>query len=173
MKEEWKKYPEFPKYEVSDYGQVKNIETGNIIKLGTNPKGYIIAILWIDGKQVGRQVHRMVSMSFIDNIYSKPQVNHKDGNKTNNKLDNLEWVTRSENMRHAFDVLGYEVSNKIDIRLIDGDTIEVFNSIADAGRYIIENNKTTSKDYRIVQSRIWTVLDGRRKTAYGYKWEYV
>jgi len=90
VKEEWKKYPEFPKYEVSDYGQVKNIETGNIIKLGTNPKGYIIAILWIDGKQVGRQVHRMVSMSFIDNIYSKPQVNHKDGNKTNNKLDNLE-----------------------------------------------------------------------------------
>jgi len=76
-------------------------------------------------------------------------------------------------MRHAFDVLGHEVSNKIDIRLIDGDTIEVFNSIADAGRYIIENNKTTSKDYRIVQSRIWTVLDGRRKTAYGYKWEYV
>lgn len=69
-------------------------------------KGYIR--LSMDGKM--RSLHRIVAMAFIPNPENKPQVNHKDGDKTNNSVGNLEWVTNQENTRHAFQVLGRKPS---------------------------------------------------------------
>ena len=67
-----------------------------------NGWGYLEIWLTIDGKQIRKLVHRLVAKEFIPNPLDKPEVNHIDGNKQNNRVDNLEWVTGSENKRHAF-----------------------------------------------------------------------
>lgn len=66
-------------------------------------KGYLRVGLIINGKLVTRKVHRLVAIAFIPNPDNKPFVNHKDGNKSNNRVDNLEWSTAKENTRHAID----------------------------------------------------------------------
>lgn len=55
-----------------------------------------------------KKVHRLVAMAFIPNLYNKPQINHKDWNKLNNNIDNLEWVTQSENVKHSYDKLNHK-----------------------------------------------------------------
>lgn len=86
-------------YEISDNGEIRNANTGRTIKQFIGKDGY--ARTQIAGKT--RLVHRLVALTFIPSDVGKDFVNHKDGNKQNNRADNLEWCTRSENMRHAYD----------------------------------------------------------------------
>lgn len=111
-KEIWKVCNENNKYEVSNFGNVRNIKTQNIIKQFDNGHGYLTVGLWsIDNIFKKRfYVHRLVASAFIRNLENKLEVNHKDGNKYNNNAYNLEWVTRSENLKHKFRVLGYKHS---------------------------------------------------------------
>lgn len=74
--------------------------------------GYKFVQLRKDGKYYPRYVHRLVAQTFIPNPESKKEVNHKDGNKANNDITNLEWVTPSENQRHSHQVLGHPSSTK-------------------------------------------------------------
>ena len=92
----WK--PTLGKYEVSDDGRVRNAHTGRKIKQFIGKDGY--ARTQIAGKS--RLVHRVIAKAYIPEEPEKPFVNHKDGNKQNNSVDNLEWVTRAENIRHAY-----------------------------------------------------------------------
>lgn len=87
------------KYEVSDTGSVRNVKTGRVIKQFKGKDGYMR--LQIAGKS--RTVHRLVATAFIPAEVGKDFVNHKDCNKENNAADNLEWCTRSENIRHAIE----------------------------------------------------------------------
>ena len=91
------------KFKVSNFGRIKNSETNKIKKLQDNKKGYLIVNIYFKGKQYSPKVHRLVAKAFIPNPKNKPEVNHKDGNKLNNKVSNLEWVTRKENIRHSWD----------------------------------------------------------------------
>ena len=91
------------KYQVSSWGRVRNAETGNILKPYKNGKGYLKVGLMVKGKKnpEKHRVNRLVAKAFIENPNNLPQVNHKDGNKENNSVTNLEWITNSDNMKHA------------------------------------------------------------------------
>lgn len=95
-------------YEVSNLGRVRRIKSGcgtyegRILNFLNHSNGYVIAPMTLNSKKHRRYVHRMVAEAFIPNPDGKPEVNHIDGNKHNNCVDNLEWATRSENNRHMF-----------------------------------------------------------------------
>lgn len=105
----WRKIPEFEQnYEVSNLGRVRSIHgyggvpSGHIKATNVCSKGYSIIKLYRDNKCFNDLIHRCVAKAFIPNPTSKETVNHIDGNKQNNCVENLEWVTYSENHLHAF-----------------------------------------------------------------------
>ena len=102
---EYKKLGGFP-YSVSDDGKVRNDRTGHILKPALANSGYYRVKLCYQGEEINRFVHRLVAIAFVPNPSQKPEVNHIDGNKTNNNACNLEWVTGAENKRHCREVLG-------------------------------------------------------------------
>jgi hypothetical protein len=102
--EEWKEIKEVKGiYSVSNQGRVRNNRSGYILKPVEYHKGYVKVNLKVDGVSVNRQVHRLVAEAFIDNPENKPEVNHKNGIKDDNRVENLEWVTGEENRRHAYE----------------------------------------------------------------------
>ncbi len=100
-------------YLVSEDGQIKtiattfrNVKPGRVIKASKIKGGYCMVHLCKDKKNYGLYVHRIVARAFLGECPPKHEVNHKDGNRTNNILSNLEYMTRSENNYHAYRVLG-------------------------------------------------------------------
>ena len=102
MKEKWKDIESFESYKISNLGKVKNKNTNNILKPIQNPRGYLSAFLYKGGKVHNLKIHRLVAKAFLPNPNNLPQVNHKDGNKSNNSITNLEWCSASDNIKHAF-----------------------------------------------------------------------
>jgi len=100
--EEWKKIKGFPNYSVSTEGNVRDDKRGIIKSQRILRDGYMCADLYNNGKRSKKRIHRLVAETFIPNSENKEDVNHKDGCKCNNCLKNLEWATRSENMKHAY-----------------------------------------------------------------------
>ncbi len=97
----WKVIEQYPKYSVSELGEIKSNVTNRILKLDTNYNGYKRFLAKIDGKNKLFFVHRAVALHFVDGYFDGAVVNHKDGNKSNNHYTNLEWVSRSDNNKHA------------------------------------------------------------------------
>lgn len=93
------KEPHYGNYWVSNKGRVKN-RKGRILKGGFNTKGYPHVCVKIDGSQFTYKIHRLVATAFLPNPNNLPQVNHIDGNKTNNDVNNLEWCDNSYNHKH-------------------------------------------------------------------------
>ena len=113
MKEKWKIIEEFPRYLISNKGRIKILSTLEDKKLFVKDDGYVATTLG-DGKQSYKYVHRLVAEAFIKNKHDKPQVNHINGIKGDNRAENLEWVTPAENIRHAIDtgLLKYKKKEK-------------------------------------------------------------
>lgn len=101
-------YNKNPNYSINTSGEVYSHLTGIILKPGVDRYGYLIVTLCNNGKTKTTLVHRMVAETFIPNPENKPCVNHKDGDKGNCSVENLEWCTVKENAVHARDVLGYK-----------------------------------------------------------------
>lgn len=142
------------KYEVSCYGEVrgfrKSIRSGHVLweqytvpeQLNMKNKTCSV-VLHKDGEGKNEFVHRLVAKAFIPNPLSKPEVNHKDGNRFNNESSNLEWVTRGENMNHAFDNDLIDAHKVILIDKQDGKK-HYFRSKRAASEFLGKNNKYIS-----------------------------
>ena len=104
MKETWKDINNYEGYyQISNLGRVRNIKYNRFLTNHLNHKGYNRTCLCKNSKQKVMRIHRLVAEAFIPNPESKQEVNHKDFDKTNNKVSNLEWVTGKENIRHYQD----------------------------------------------------------------------
>lgn len=112
----WKDIPDYEgSYQASTLGRIKSLPRsvnrngsllpvrGCIKKGAPNHKGYLLVVLKNSKTGIGKAIHRWVALTFIPNPLNLPQVNHKDGDKLNNRVDNLEWCTASYNMKHAYD----------------------------------------------------------------------
>lgn len=108
IKEQWKVINDYSNYMISNYGNIKSLNykrTGKekILKQNVNGRGYCYVNISINNKYKNILIHREVAKAFIPNDNQKLDINHKDGNKLNNNVDNLEWCTRSQNVQHAYD----------------------------------------------------------------------
>lgn len=102
MNEIWKPIPNYATYEISSLGRVRNVKTGRTKKAVIGSGGYPTVQLYGDKSRTTVRIHRLVAKSFIQNPDDLPQVNHKDFNKENNEVLNLEWVTAQQNIRHFY-----------------------------------------------------------------------
>jgi hypothetical protein len=98
---EWKEIPSLPGYSASTDGQIRNDDANRILKPRYSTDGYPRANFFVEGKHTTIFIHRLVAEAHIPNEENKPFINHKDGIKTNNNVENLEWVTPKENSQHA------------------------------------------------------------------------
>lgn len=165
---EWRQIEDLP-YSVNTDGCVRNDRTGYILKPVIVSGGYMEVRLWQDNKVYNRLVHRLVASAFLSNLDDKKEVNHKDGDKSNNKLNNLEWVTRSENQWHRYNILNHRGHNPSTVdaysacmkKVICIETGEIYKSITSA-----------AKTYGGTQSSLSKHLLGYSKTFANLHWRY-
>lgn len=150
--------------QISDEGTVFSFVSNRLIKLEKESTGYIRVTLWNRDNGKHFLVHRLVAKAFIENPENLCQINHKDGNKTNNMVSNLEWCNRQQNMKHAYDNgLIKPRTTKVSQRTPGGELIRVWDSIKEACDALHLNH-----------SNIVTVCGGltNRKLVGGYSWRY-
>ena len=160
-------------YQVSTDGNVKSLRKHNhknpiILKPKLTWDGYYDITLYYDGKPKSIRVHRIVAETFIPNKENKPQVNHIDGNKLNNCVTNLEWVTNIENHVHAI---------RIGLEKVFGDENPNSKAVIQMdknGNYIREYSciKYASDLTGVSQNHISSVCTGKRKSAGGFIWAH-
>jgi hypothetical protein len=166
-------------YEISNLGRVKSISRvvkSSIQKNGfritkekikpsqNNGNGYLQLYVQINNKRKIYYTHRLVALAFIPNPNNKPEVNHINGDKSDNRVENLEWCTRKENINHAFDLglmKNRKTGKRVKVLQILEDNIVLWDSISDA-----------SNSLKIDSSSISKVCKNINKQAGGFKWRY-
>ena len=174
----WKPITDFPNYEVSSKGRVKNIISNIYLKSSSNDGRYNRCILCNDLIHKIFVVHRLVAKEFINNPENKPTVDHIDKNKQNNCLSNLRWATHKEQNSNK-NIPKRKYGNALSIWRIDKNTnekIELYNSLRYASEWIINNNlsKIKNNNYKSIMSKICSVANNNIhcNTSFGYKWSY-
>ena len=162
MVEIWIKIEDKPNYSVSSLGRVRNDKTGKMIKPRPDRNGYHRVYLF-DGHGHGneKQVHRLVCDAFYEIDGSGLDVNHLDGDKNNNFVGNLEFCTRSENLKHAYRTKLRDAPHNrcAPVRIVE--TGEVFGGVRECARYLKQPHSNVSK-----------CVNGHVDTCCGYHIEF-
>lgn len=157
-------------YEINEQGEIRRKETKHILKPAKIKNGYLTVVLTKNSKCKTYLLHRLVANNFIKNTNGYKEINHIDGNKLNNNVENLEWCTRSHNLLEAYrtglkkQYRNNENKNSKKVKQTILNTKEeiIWNSISEASR---------KKGYST--GSICDACKGNLKTAYKSKWEYV
>ncbi len=148
-------------YEVSDYGRVRH-KDGQEIGGSINNYGYRAYSLFKDGKRYTAKGHRLVAEAFIPNPDGKRNVNHLDGNRDNNYVENLEWATHGENINHAIKELSIDFSAKPVVQMtLSGDVVAIWANASVAARLLNGNSQLISACCR-----------GTAKSTGDYNWRF-
>lgn len=153
---------EFNNYAISNFGNVKNVKKNKILTPYLNVNGYLTYTFCQNGIKKTFRIHRLVALYFIDNPNNLPYVNHKDGNKINNSVENLEWCTAQENDHHVRRTgLKNQEKPVVAKNIITNEEL-VFKSVTEAGAILGINKGIISK-----------VLNGRRNQTHNYKFYFI
>lgn len=169
------------KYQISNYGRIKSLCDNHLMKREVILKpriannGYLYINLYKNSKCKTKRIHRLVAETFIDNPNNLPQVNHIDGNKLNNKANNLEWVSASDNCKHAYinglsnpiNNLPKDLKGKNNPKAKKIIQLDINNNPIKKWETIKEASETLKINH------ISACCRGNRKTAGGYVWKYV
>jgi len=166
-------------YSITKDGRVYSKRSEKFLKLNYKKNGYVYIELNVGNKASNHRVHRLVALTFIDNPENKEYVNHKDGNKSNNHVSNLEWCTASENNLHMYSELKVNnhfktnhpfkglkgknnpLSRKVIQLSKNLEQIKIWDCIADIERAGVARASDVSR-----------VCKNKRKTTAGYIWKY-
>lgn len=171
MQEIWKAITDYENlYEVSNIGRVKNIRTGRILKPGIDRYGYYNVGLCKNGKQKTKNVHRLVAQEFLPNPDNLPCVNHKDENKLNNRVDNIEWCTVSYNNKYGnrLNKCRNSMMKKENNKPIAQFTFDLPCELIKVWPSLMEIERQLGYS----AGNIWSCCNGKYKQAYGYQWAY-
>ena len=164
----WRKHPEYKEIEVSIFGRVRTLDKvgsrkngtyskkGHVLNQSNSTNGYMQVNIPIDGKRITKRVHRLVAETFIPNPDNLPMVNHKDCNRTNNNVENLEFCTASYNQQYREK---FGKSRGVPVFAVNLKTLEVSN---------FQSQAEASRELGIQQSNISAVIKGRQKQTHGY-----
>ena len=169
--EEWKDvigYEGF--YQVSNTGKVKSLIKNRILNERKQDNGYVSVMLYKDRCAKFHSIHRIVAEAFLENKDNKPFVNHKDENKRNNHVENLEWCTRKHNMncgtinKRLSEKRGHDARRKRKVcqKNMSDNIVACWESIADAAR-----------ETHTARTSIYQCCRGIHHSANGYKWSYL
>ena len=143
-------------YAVTPEGEVWSYRNERFLKPKHGVKGYLFVTLCKDGKEKNYKIHRLVAEAYLPNPDNLPQINHKDENKTNNCLQNLEWCDAKYNINYGTRT---EKTKKPILQFtLDGEFVREWSSATDVGKE--------------VSTHICNCLKGRKKSAYGFIWKY-
>lgn len=172
--ETWKDIPDYENlYQVSTLGRVRSAKTLKPLVPQISDRGYLRVRLTKNKQRKTARVHRLVAYAFIPNVDMKPEINHINGNKTDNRVCNLVWVSKSENQKHSYRVLnrkpsmlgkfGSDNPNSMKVVQLKNNKIVQFFSAA----------KEAERETGIPQGCISRCARGQSKTAGGFQWAYL
>jgi hypothetical protein len=178
MNEEWRKVPikRFSFYEVSDKGNVRN--GTRILKQGCT-RGYFSVTLCDKGYRKTIHVHKLVAMAFLNRKYNQKWINHKDGNKENNNVDNLEWCTPSENQKHSWrngmTVFTEKMRQVAIVKILREVEKQKRKVLCFSNGVLVDTYESASEAARQIkgsQPHISDCCNGKRQHHKGYMWKW-
>ena len=172
MTEIWKELEGFSKYKFSNTGKVWSKSSNKELSNKARQDGYIVYTLTNnEGRKKTVLAHRLIALSFIPNPKNKPTINHKNHNREDNRVENLEWATPKEQNLHqkkpSKEITRLRGSRSVWRCSLDGEKLEYYKTIRDAAKWLLDN-----KGVEGGWKNISAVCLNKRKTSYGFKWIY-
>lgn len=156
-----KEHPDYPGYIVTRDGRIYSTKTNKFLVQKSHPSGYLRVNI-TKGKLVDIAVHTLVASTYLERTSDKTQVNHKDRNKCNNCIENLEWVSGQENMQHVLHTDTRHIHRKSVKQFnLAGEELNTFNSIKEAANFV-----------KVSEVGIGLACRGLQATSGGYIWRY-